>query len=163
MQSAHREYLEQRYATREWLGRGPTGRRAVTDFAFSGSELEGWTLVREVREEGTKPLEIRSLWQGGDAAVELLSINVWLCATVRAAHDQVLEALANMQSDAIERHEGPGDVAFALGDTMALFARANVTVLIRNAGPKVVPVRPVARAMDELIVRLSGASRGRRR
>jgi hypothetical protein len=164
MHSGHREYLEQRYATNEWYGRGAgRRRRTVTDFAFSGSELRGWTLLRAVHEEGTTPPAIRSLWQRGDAELELLSIDVWVCTSARAAHDQLLEVLANMQSDAIERREGFGDIALTLDDTMALFARVNVAVLIRNAGRKTVRVIPVGRTIDELLVRLAGARPERRR
>lgn len=164
MHSGHKRYLEQRYAAGEWFGRGAAGRRRmIADFAFSGSELRGWTLLRAEREEGADPPAIRTFWQRGDEALELLSIEVWLCGSTRTAHDQLLEVLANMQSDAIERHKGLGDIAFALNDTMALFARANVVVLLRNAGSKTVQVMPVARAVDELLVRLAGEPRGRRR
>jgi hypothetical protein len=164
MDSAHREYLEQRYAAKEWYGRGAAGRRRmIEDFAFEGSELRGWTLLRVPREEGTAPPVIRAFWHRGDPMLELLSIDVWVCGSARAAHDQLLEALGNIQSDAVERRDGFGDVAFALDDMMALFARANVVVLIRNAGPKAVQVGPVARAIDELLVRRSGGGEGRRR
>ena len=67
MHSGHRRYLEQRYATKEWYGRGAaSGRRMIADFAFSGSELRGWTLIRAVHEEGTTPPATRSLWHRGD-------------------------------------------------------------------------------------------------
>jgi hypothetical protein len=110
---------------------------------------------------GTPPA-LRSLWHRGDPAVELLAIDVWVCASVAAAHDQLLEVLGNIQSDTIERHRGGGgigDVAFTLGHTMALFARVNVVVLVRNAGPRTVDVEPVARAIDGMIVRLSAPDR----
>jgi hypothetical protein len=64
--------------------------------------------------------------------------------------------LANVQSDAVERRDRLGDVAFSLGNTMALFARVNVVALIRNAGPTVVDVDPIAHVVDDLLVRLSG-------
>jgi len=164
MHSGHRRYLEQRYATKEWYGRGAaSGRRMIADFAFSGSELRGWTLIRAVHEEGTTPPATRSLWHRGDPALELLSIDSWVCGSARAAHDHLLEVLANIQSEAIERREGLGDIGFTLNDTMTLFARANVTVLIRNAGPKAVSVSPVARAIDGHLVRLAGTPRGRGR
>ena len=70
---------------------------------------------------------------------------------------------SNIQSDAIERREGLGDIALTLDDTMALFARDNVAVLIRNAGRKAVRVIPVGRTIDELLVRLAGARPERRR
>lgn len=37
-------------------------------------------------------------------------------------------------------------------DTMMLFARANVVVLLRNAGREMVDVQPVARVLDARIV-----------
>ena len=57
---------------------------------------------------------------------------------------------------AVERQtekDAVGDVAFALDDTMALFARANAVVLICNAGPRVVHVGTVARELDALLAR----------
>ena len=38
---------------------------------------------------------------------------------------------------------------------MALFVRVNVVALIRNGGPRTVDVDPIARVIDELLVRLS--------
>jgi len=86
----------------------------------------------------------------------LLAIDLFVCNSVKAAHDQLIQALGNMESDAVERQtdkSAPGDVAFALRETMVLFARANVVVLIRNAGPEVVSVFVVARRLDALLVR----------
>ena len=39
---------------------------------------------------------------------------------------------------------------------MALFARANMVVLIRNAGPTVVPVDAIARTFDALVIKRLG-------
>jgi hypothetical protein len=155
MDLSHRQYLEQRYAANEWHGRGAAGRGLITDFGFSGSELRGWTLLSSRREEGATPPAIRTLWHRGDPAIELLSIDIWLCVSISAAHDQLLEVLANIQSDAVERREGLGDVTFRLGHTMALFVRVNVVALIRNGGPRTVDVDPISRVIDELLVRLS--------
>jgi hypothetical protein len=61
-----------------------------------------------------------------------------------------------MESDAIERRTDknlPGDIAFGLNDTMILFARANIVVLVRNAGPTIIPVSAAARELDQLLVR----------
>jgi hypothetical protein len=98
---------------------------------------------------------IRSIWRHGENTEELLAVDLFECVSIKAAHDQLLEALANMESDAIERTEknAPGDIAFGLGDTMILFARANMVVLVRNAGPKIVPVSAVARELDLQLAR----------
>jgi hypothetical protein len=163
MDSGHRQHLEQRHAASEWRRRSSPGRRMITSFALAGSELKGWTLLRTRRGERTTPPVIRTLWHRGDPAAELLSIDTWECASIAAADDQLLEVLANVQSDAVERHAGIGDVGFALGHTMRLFARLNVVVLIRNAGPRTVDVQPIARVIDELLVRLSGPPSASRR
>jgi hypothetical protein len=159
MDSGQRQYLEQRHAVRQWHGQGAANPRMITDFAFTGSELSGWTLLRASREERHTPPAFHSLWHRGDPTVELLSIDFWVCVSVAAAHDQLIEALANIQSDAVERHHGLGDIAFVLSDRMALFARVNVVVLIRNAGPKTVEVDHVSRLIDGLLVRLSDGGR----
>jgi len=156
MDAGQRQYLEQRYAASEWHGRGLAVRRLITGFDFSGSELGGWTLLRIDREARAMPPAIRTLWHRGNPTAELLSIDVWECASIPAAHDQLLEVLANVQSDAVERRDRLGDVAFSLGNTMALFARVNVVALIRNAGPTVVDVDPIAHVVGDLVVRLWG-------
>ncbi len=158
MDTAHRAYLEQRHAATEWHGRDQPNRRMIAGFDISSAELGGWTLHRARRDERGTPPGLHTLWHRGDPAVELLAIVVWECTSVPAAHDQLLEALGNVQSDAVERHRGHGgigDVAFTLGHTFVVFARVNVVVQVRNAGPQTVDVRPVAHAIDALLVRLS--------
>jgi hypothetical protein len=96
------------------------------------------------------------MWRHGEAMNELLAVDVFECASVKAAHDQLLEALANMESNAIERRtdkNAPGDIAFGLNGTMMLFARANVVVLLRNAGQTIIPVSAAARDLDQLLLR----------
>jgi hypothetical protein len=68
----------------------------------------------------------------------------------------VLEALGNMQSGAITQKtekNTPGDVAFGLANTMITFARANLVVVIRNAGATLMPVGNIARDVDLQIQR----------
>ncbi|MBV8224756.1 MAG: hypothetical protein JO232_06150, partial [Verrucomicrobia bacterium] len=87
---------------------------------------------------------------------ELLAIDVFVCGSVKGARDQMLEVLGDFQSGVVERDAGkgtPGEIAFALGDTMVLFVRLNLVVLVRNAGPKVVSVRPACRALDTRLLR----------
>jgi hypothetical protein len=169
MDSDQREYLDKRHATSQWHGRSTPDHRMIAAFDFSGSELTGWELLRARRDTRGTPPALRTLWHRGDPAVELVAIDVWVCISVAAAHDQLLEVLGNVQSDAVERHKGRGgvgDVAFALGHSMAVFARINVVVLVRNAGPKTVEIDPVAQAIDRILVQLSapdGSPRGRAR
>jgi hypothetical protein len=159
MDVAQKAYLEQRHNAKAWYGRGGRGRRSLKGFRFNGSELPGWTLQRVRLDEQAQPPLLRSLWSRGDAMNELLAVDVFECASVRGAHEQLLEALGNIESDAVERRtaqNAPGDVAFALADTLLVFARANVVVLLRNAGPTVVSVDEVARALDALLVQRLG-------
>src|SRR5262249_11146142 len=117
MDAAQKAYLEQRYNAREWYGRGRRGRRSLQGFSFDASELPGWTLQRIRRDVQARPPVLRSLWSRGDTMSALLAIDVFQCASVRSAHEQLLEALGNIESDAVERRtapNAPGDVAFAL-------------------------------------------------
>jgi hypothetical protein len=156
MDAQQRRYLEKRYRARDWRGPGGRARRVIKDFNIDGSEIRRWSLQRVQRDERAKPPVIRSIWRHGETMNELLAVDVFECASVKAAHEQLVEALANMESDAIERRaekNAPGDIAFGLNDTMILFARANMVVFVRNAGPTIIPVSAVARELDLLLVR----------
>jgi hypothetical protein len=156
MDAQQRRYLERRYRARDWRGTGGRARRVIKDFNIDGSEIRRWSLQRVQRDEHAKPPVIRSIWRHGETMNELLAVDVFECASVKAAHEQLVEALANMESDAIERRaekNAPGDIAFGLNDTMILFARANMVVFVRNAGPTIIPVSAVARELDLLLVR----------
>jgi hypothetical protein len=157
MDEQKREFLAQHYAAAQWLGRQSTG-GSIRDFRLTGSEIPGWTLIRAQRKEGATSPDVHSMWHSmwrhGDAADEVVSVRVTECADAAAAQDQVLEELGNFQSPKIERRAGAdavGDVAFGLGQTMALFARGNLVAVILNAGPKAVSVAALARDLDTRI------------
>jgi hypothetical protein len=157
MHAAQKEFLDKHFAVKEWYGRGGSGRRMVREFRLEGLEIKNWRLQRVKTEAGAKTIALRSLWAHGDSGEELLSVDVFECASVKEARDQLLEMLADVQSPKVERQTGqtaPGDVAFGLANTMILFARANLVVWIRNAGPRIVPVGVVARKLDAQILRL---------
>ncbi len=156
MQAEQKRFVEKRFSAREWHGHSKYGRRAIKGFSFEQWGVPGWKLQRVQPEHQTKRTTIHSLWSHGESTSELLAVDVFECSSVEAAHDQVLEALGNMESGAVERRTGkdtPGDVAFGLNDTMVLFARANLVVLIRNAGPSVVTVGNAARQLDKYLLR----------
>jgi hypothetical protein len=158
MQAEQKEFLDEHFAVKEWYGRGGSGRRLLRGFRVENLELKNWRLQRVKRAEGPGTIALRSLWGHGDSGEELLSVDVFECASVKAAHDQLLEMLADVQSPKVERLMGktaPGDVAFGLANTMILLARANLAVWIGNAGPRVVPVGLVARELDNQILRLA--------
>jgi hypothetical protein len=155
MHAEQKEFLERHFSVKDWHGRSSSGRRMVKGFRMEGSEIKNWKLERVKREEQAGTIALRSMWSHGDSGEELLSIDVFECVSVKAAHDELLELLANVQSPRVERKtdkNAPGDVAFGLANTMILFARANLTVSIRNAGPRVVPVGVAAGKMDAQIL-----------
>jgi hypothetical protein len=159
MDVSQRAYLEQRYNLTEKRRPNVKGRRLITDFGFAGSELSGWTLYRARRLEHAAPPLLRTLWDRGDPTAEMLSIDVWECASIEAARDQLIEILGNIQYDDLAHRKdgaGIGEMEFKLKHSMILFQRANIDVFIRNAGPKVVSVDSAARTIDGILVRLSG-------
>jgi hypothetical protein len=92
--------------------------------------------VKHSEQEGTKA--IRSMWSRGDKTDELLSIDVFVSGSVKAAHETLLEVLGNVQSGAIERKtekNTPGDVAFGLANTVIFFVRATSSSRSATPGP----------------------------
>jgi hypothetical protein len=159
MHAGQKQFLEERHEAATWRG------GASMPIAWSGplhwkvrSFAAGHCNARSGDDRG-KPAALRSLWSRDPAGKTLLAIDLFECKSVAAAHDQLLEVLGQMQSGVVERRTGksvPGDVAFGHGKTMALFARANMVVLIRNAGPTVVPVDAIARTFDALVIKRLG-------
>jgi|GEM_PF-2265101 len=156
MQTEQMDFLERRYKARSWHGRTKHAGRVLKGISLEDFAPAGWTLSRKTVDERAKTKAVRSLWARGASSGELLAVDLFECASAKAAHDQVLEALANMQSSEIEMRTGagaPGDVAFSLGSTLSLFAIANLVVLVRNAGSSVVSVEKVARDLETVAVK----------
>jgi hypothetical protein len=152
MDQQMRQFLEERYSASRWMGRGTAG--VIRNFNFTGLEIPGWTLVRAQRNQGPTPPSVLSIWRHGDAADEVISVRIVECQDPPDAQDHMIEELGNFQSPTIQRLTGPdavGDVAFGLEDTMILFARASVVVVILNAGRRAVAVTAIARGVDTLI------------
>ena len=153
MDERMREFLVQLYSAAEWLGR-QTSPVAARNVNLTGSEVPGWILVSIRRNDGSQPPFLISLWRHGDTANELASIRIIECANAAAAQEQLLEELGNFESPAIARRTGSdlvGDIAFGLGDTMVVFARRNLVVVILNAGRTAVSVTEIARSLDAAI------------
>ena len=156
MHAEQKKFLERRYAVTKWPARGGRGQRLLKSLDLKALEIPEWTLDRAKRDDRVRPRAIHSLWRRGESTHELLALDVFECESVQAAHDHLLELLGNLESGAVERKTektAPGDVAFGLGDTMVVFARANVVVMLRNGGPRVLPVNGVARKLDALLLR----------
>lgn len=153
MDERQREFLVKHYLASEWL-QARSAQGTVVGISPTGSEIPGWTLVRAQRKEDRKPPFIHSMWRRDEAGEELISVRITEAADPAAAREHLLEELGDFESPVIQRRTGPGavgDVSFGLGDTMILFALANLVVVILNAGPKVVPVTPIAKALETFI------------
>lgn len=156
MNAEQKRFLEARYSVKEWPTRRQRGHRILLNLDLRRLQLRGWTLQREKRDDQATPRSVHLLYRRGESTDELLALDVYECESVKAAHDQLLELLANVECGVVERKTGkgaPGDVAFGLDETLVLFARFNVVVMARNAGPKAVPVLAVARETDAHLMR----------
>ena len=154
MQASERDVLKERHRYTEWAGRStaPSG-RSVRRFPFTGDELPGYRLDRVDRREAPEPARVTAFWRRADTNA-IVRIDVFECATLNAAHDSLIDALNEFESAAIGRRTDVsfGDVAFGT-DSVALFARGNLVVLVRKATPQTEPVIGVAQAIDAIILR----------
>jgi hypothetical protein len=124
--------------------------------ALAGQELPGHRALRiETVEQPDAPPTLASLWrpEQKDGDEVLLRVDATEAPSVATARVTLLRVLAEYQSPQIERLDGgPGDVAFGPSRYRAVaFARANVVVVVRNAGTEVESVEAPARELDKLL------------
>ena len=154
--ASKRAWLKERHRFSEWAGRSTLPKeRSVEAPRLAGTELRGWTLERAERREVTGPVapaRHTTFWRG-EPPEAVVRIDVFVCTSVDAAHEYLIDALGEFESNAVRRRaDAPyGDVAFGT-ETVALFARGNLVVVVRNVGREVVPVADVARAVDALVL-----------
>jgi len=154
MQASEREALKERHRFREWAGKSATpADRAVRKFTLTGDELPGLRLDRVDRREDAQPPRLTAFWRRG-ATQAAVRVDVFECASVNEAHEYLIDALNEFESAGIVRRTDVtlGDVAFGT-DSVALFARANLVVLVRKATPQTEPITPVAQMIDNVILR----------
>lgn len=150
-----RKLLERQHDFAEWQGVDTTVGPTIRGFALKGDELPGWALAKSRRNDALDPPRLDTFWRPAEGSPEtLLGIQVIERPTVAAAREALLGVLADVQSAAIVRRTDLhiGDVLFGQ-ELLLVFARGNLVVLVRNAGPKVVPVVAVAQAVDAVVVR----------
>lgn len=164
--------LKQRYAFEDWQSRNSSGENLyIWNVSLTGSEVPGWYAQRIGRQEATgwlpavsaaaadsapvaaQPPMVQSFWQPSAEGRQGLFLNADLfeCASRADAHSFLLDLLSNFQSTTMSLREDAslGDVVFTdPQDTFVLSARANVVVLIRNAGRDIIPVIEFARQID---------------
>lgn len=126
-------------------------------FRLRGAEVPGWQL----KAARALPLALQarflpSMWQSmGGRRDEALRIDAYECASRSAAHEMLLRLLGEFTTPFLQRltDRVVGDVCFGGTDERSLlFARANIVVLLANAGHARVPVTPCAEALDQDVV-----------
>lgn len=147
------EALKKRHDFDKWRGVKRTDENLlVRNFFLAGHELSGWRAgqVRRPEVPGWPPAT-RSNWTRPDSEGVLVIVETFECPDLVGAHEVLMRALAEFQSPDLTRSE-VGDMGFVLpGETAALYARANLVVLVRNGGRKVIEVTEQARAVDAWI------------
>ena len=108
-------------------------------------------------------VEIRSAWVPVQGPGDLLLLDILESTSREAAHAALLRMLSDFQSPLVTRIESEtaGDVMFAFpGDTVRIFARGNLVVVVRSAARPVRPVSVPASQLDAELVRkpMSAAS-----
>jgi hypothetical protein len=148
------DMLKKRYRFGGWCDANSLTRFLfVWKFFFSGDELPGWEKYRDTTLPGgaETPPCLRSIWRRKSASGgnSLLNIDVYECPSREAAHEILVELLGYHQAPDLQQ-QGPevGDVAFGDGERWLTFARANLVVSVRNAGPVLVEVKPHAQRFD---------------
>lgn len=150
------DHLKQRHAYESWRDRNTLGENLfVWQFFLSGNELPDWQAHRIQRIDAAGwPPSIQSIWRRAESRTEmLLRVDVYECSSRSAAHAFLVRLLGEFQSALIARQPEAiaGDVAFADPTSTSagiLFARANLVVLIQNAGRDLVSVDGIARRFD---------------
>ncbi|HWW76018.1 MAG TPA: hypothetical protein VNZ44_11500 [Pyrinomonadaceae bacterium] len=168
--SSKLEYLKQRYGFEEWRGRDTLQESLlIWKFLPGADDLPGWQPQRVQRVippdaekgsvsesswgRGDEPASIQSLWQQPEGGGALLRLDTFECASRGEAQQYLLRLLGEFQSPALRRAETiAGDVAFTFSkETVVLFARANLVLLLRNAGRSVQPLAPLAAQLDQTL------------
>ena len=153
MQAAERDTLKERHRFREWAGKSSVpADRNVQGLSLTGEEVPGFRLERSDRRVDTQPPRLTSLWRRA-ANQAVVRVDLFECASVADAHEYLIDALNEFESAAIVRRTDVaiGDVAFGT-DSVVLFARANLVVLVRKASPQTEAVLPIAQTIDALIL-----------
>jgi hypothetical protein len=171
--SADQDDFRKRHAYESWRGLNSLSENLfIWNFFLSGNEFSGWRAHRiqkvapkklATTEAGGQPLT-RSIWkQSSQEPGKLLSVDTIECASRASAHETLLRMLGDFQGPVIERREqlSFGDVAFsAPGDTLVLFARGNLVILLRNSGSELMSMSPIASQFDSTLISKEGAGEG---
>lgn len=148
------EYLRDRYEYDSWRVAEPKDQqRHVWRFFLSEPALPGWSQerIQAIPPQPPWPRSLQSVWSDDKDEGAFASVFVFECAHTTAAREILLRSLATFQG-VLERRNGPGDIALGTPtDTIVLLALANVVLIVRNAGPKVVSMTNVAAALEQYV------------
>ena len=152
--------LKQRYEFDAWRNINRLDRELVIQHITLPKDLIKGLDPERARDidpgDGTRLLRV-SWYEPGHEESALLFMDIRECESLQAAHDILLELLANMQAPDVERlaDSALGDVAFARETvTAVIFARGNIAVSIWNGGEKVLSVSDVANSIDEWLMKI---------
>lgn len=164
MDQAQLQSLKRRFDTASW----PAPPSADTRLPVSAEDFarvagEGWRPERS-RVVAFAP-DVRQhkaiLLHGKSLEDEAFGVEAFECPTPAAARDTALNLLGEFQGP-VQRDPAPvaGELSFSLpGGTFVLFVRANLVLLLRNAGRKVLPVVDLAKALDRHLQAASAPQR----
>ena len=132
----------------------------VWRFRFNGFELEGWRPHRvQYTTLDEKTAAILSAWVPSRSPTgALLVVDVFVTPSAADAREFLLRLLGEFQGPGPRRDSGVGEIAFAVGQILVLFLRANVVVKVRSAERVDVAVAGLARQLDALIAAVPDAN-----
>ena len=153
MPTDHLDAVSQRFDFADWKGINRLDRElSLRNITLPKDLVSGLDPAR-IREidpgDGSRLLRVSWPIPGQEAAVLVMDIRE--CESREAAHQVLLELLANMQAPDVKRlvDNAPGDIAFGRDSTTAVvFARGNIAVSISNGGHTIVPVDETAKTVD---------------
>lgn len=152
-----RDALEDRHDYESWAGTTDRDENAFfLNLLLTGSEVPGWELAVERPAVRDGPVVSRSwFWASSDHEDALVRVHGYECPSLDFAHEQLLRLLGEFQGPVLRRsRDGPGDVAFVVGEGNAVVAaRGNLALRFLNAGPRAVGLDDFAGGLDRHLVR----------
>jgi hypothetical protein len=152
------EFSKSRYDYEHWHERYPlTNQVFIGELDLGALVFSGWVFVRppDVVETSGWPLTERALIKRvGQFQSALVRLDIDLCVSARAARYFLLRRAAHFQTPnlVLQKDLPVGDFVMVESETGAvLFTRANLVVLVRNAGGAPVDLIDIARMIDEHI------------
>lgn len=153
MTSEREEWIKKNYEFEDWsLEGGAQDSRKILRLSPEDLVLAGWQLEYVDQESGRSPSRETHAAFARDESDQLLIIDTWECESVSAAHRLLVNILDDFESPFVRRIRGPkvlGDVTFVHEKFTLLYSRANLIILLRNAGEELFDVENWAQEFDK--------------